>query len=89
MGKVWERRKVKESSHNQKYLDPGCWTYSQPAVGTTYLFGQLSAVLHKALFSWREGPDTCFDLEKQGCYSIQRDFILFPGSREDHREWDF
>lgn len=80
MDKKWERRDVKESSHNQKYLDPGCGMNSKPVVGTTHLFGQLAAVFHKALFSWREGPDTCFDLEKHGCYSIQRDFILFPGS---------
>lgn len=33
-------------------------------VGTTYLFGQLAAVFHKALFSWSEGPDTRFDLGK-------------------------
>lgn len=89
VNKEWERSKVKESSHNQKYLVPGCWMDSKPVVGATYLFGQFAAVFYKALLSWSEGPDTCFDLEKHGHYSIQRDSILFPGSWEDHREWDF
>ena len=87
---VREKRKNKiKASNDQEVL--GRWLIKVlrgQLVGATYLFGQLAAVFHKAFFSWSEGPDTCFDLEKHGCYkgSMHRLHSLSEYLRKDPRK---